>query len=601
MKNSLNKIFCFFVLLISPLMLFCQSFQYINNGGGNNTLDSSNKEEIIDIVTDSQRNSYVISRISKDGVTLNGLPIMPHELNSVRNDIVLVSYNCDGTYRWHKVFGGGGNDYLSGVEVDSQDNVYVVGSFSQCSNPGPSNPYYSISSISDNNGFYFTADPSNTLQNYCQLTFRAKFNNTGILQWFHYIHSPRDLYALGSAVFIRNTYMVNDILYCLAIIPPGSYESDSFSNTNNSLPFLHYLLKYDTSGNFISATPFDLELSNYTSAELRWYRNPYNGYYYALYLNNSSNNITVTAGGNNLDYTLPKIICFNEFGQYQWHRETTGYATLNTMTFDNQNNIYVGGYPGSQILPGSFNGYSYTAGFDGNYFIMKCNSNITSYDWVTRYTTPGNIGGYGQISSAILHYDSYNDKIIFGGQILLNTTWGSQTISGPGANNSSDPLLARFDPSNGSCLGMHRILGTNGYQDAFTSIEQDIAGDLIVGGYMGLDLTDSYGNTSFTSGGNSDFFVTKFASQVCQPLSNESFDTNSIEIYPNPTKNIINIINLTENCEYTIFNIMGSEVLSGNVSQDSNSIDLSELQSGYYILNLINSNGLNKTLKVIKE
>ena len=186
-------------------------------------------------------------------------------------------------------------------------------------------------------------------------------------------------------------------------------------------------------------------------------------------------------------------------------------------------------------------------------------------------------------------------------KILLNTTWGSQTISGPGANNSSDPLLARFDPSNGNCLGMHRIIGTNGYQDAFTSIEQDIAGDIILGGLMGLDLTDSYGNTSYTSGGNSDFFVTKFASQVCQPLSNESFDTNSIEIYPNPTKNILNIINLSENCEYTIFNIMGSKVLSGNVSQESNSIDLSELQSGYYILNLINSNGLNKTLKVIKE
>ena len=46
---------------------------------------------------------------------------------------------------------------------------------------------------------------------------------------------------------------------------------------------------------------------------------------------------------------------------------------------------------------------------------------------------------------------------------------------------------------------------------------------------------------------------------------------------------------------------MGSKVLSGNVSQKSNSIDLSELQSGYYILNLNNSNGLNKTLKIIKE
>ena len=590
----------FFFLLLIPLVSLFQSFQWIQNGGGNNTISGSlyyQKEQVIDMATDSQRNVYVISIVSKDGALVDGDPITTYEANSNNYDFLLVSYSCDGTYRWHKVFGGGSSEYPSGIEVDSQDNIFIIGFFAECDLP--SDLYYSTARIGDNNDVDYTSTNTPTS---CQRTFLAKFNSNGVFQWIHFPYSPLDNFPYSSHPFSnRNFYIVSDEIYWIASIPPGSYEGGSFSNTNNSLPFLYYLLKYDISGNFISATPFDLELSNYTSAELRWYRNPYNGYYYTLYLNNSSNNITVTAGGNNLDYTLPKIICFNELGQYQWHRETTGYATLNTMAFDNQNNIYVGGYPGSQILPGSFNGYSYTAGFDGNYFIMKCNSNITSYDWVTRYTTPGNIGGYGQISSAILHYDTYNDKIIFGGQILLNTTWGSQTISGPGANNSSDPLLARFDPSNGNCLGMHRIIGTNAYQDAFTSIEQDIAGDLIVGGYMGLDLTDSYGNTSFTSGGNSDFFVTKFATQVCQPLSNESFDTNSIEIYPNPTKNILNIINLSENCEYTIFNIMGSKVLSGNVSQESNSINLSELQSGYYILNLINSNGFNKTMKILKD
>ena len=590
----------FFFLLLIPLVSLFQSFQWIQNGGGNNTISGSlyyQKEQVIDMATDSQRNVYVISIVSKDGALVDGDPITTYEANSNNYDFLLVSYSCDGTYRWHKVFGGGSSEYPSGIKVDSQDNIFIIGFFAECDLP--SDLYYSTARIGDNNDVDYTSTNTPTS---CQRTFLAKFNSNGVFQWIHFPYSPLDNFPYSSHPFSnRNFYIVSDEIYWIASIPPGSYEGGSFSNTNNSLPFLYYLLKYDISGNFISATPFDLELSNYTSAELRWYRNPYNGYYYTLYLNNSSNNITVTAGGNNLDYTLPKIICFNELGQYQWHRETTGYATLNTMAFDNQNNIYVGGYPGSQILPGSFNGYSYTAGFDGNYFIMKCNSNITSYDWVTRYTTPGNIGGYGQISSAILHYDTYNDKIIFGGQILLNTTWGSQTISGPGANNSSDPLLARFDPSNGNCLGMHRIIGTNAYQDAFTSIEQDIAGDLIVGGYMGLDLTDSYGNTSFTSGGNSDFFVTKFATQVCQPLSNESFDTNSIEIYPNPTKNILNIINLSENCEYTIFNIMGSKVLSGNVSQESNSINLSELQSGYYILNLINSNGFNKTMKILKD
>lgn len=586
-------------LLLFPILSLSQSFQWIQNGGGNNTISGSfyyQKEQVIDMATDSQRNVYIISIVSKDGALVNENPITTYEANSNDSDFVLVSYSCDGSYRWHKVFGGGDTEYPSGIEIDNQDNVYVTGFLAECDLS--SDLYYSTARIGDDNGIDFTSTNTPTS---CQRTFLAKFDNNGIFQWIHFPYAPTSNYPYSTHPFSsRNFYIINDIIYWIVRIPPGSYEGGAFSNTNNSLPFLHYLLKYDTSGNFISATPFDLELSNYTSAELRWCRNPYNGYYYAIFLYNS-NTITVSVGGNNLDYTLPKIICFNNLGQYQWYREVTGSATLNTLTFDDQNNIYVGGFPGNQILPGSFNNYSYTSGYDGNYFIMKCNSDITSYDWVTRYSTPGNIGGYGQLASSSLHYDRINSEIIFGGQIILNTTWGTQNILGPGVNNTGDPLLARFDSSNGNCLSMHRIVGTNGFQDSFTAIEQDVAGDLIVGGFMGLDLTDSNGNTHYTSGGNTDFFVTKFATQVCQSLSNESFESDTIEIYPNPTKNILNIINLSESCEYIIFNIMGSKVLSGKVSRESNSIDLSELQSGYYILNLKNSNGLNKTLKVIKE
>ncbi|SHJ35968.1 T9SS type A sorting domain-containing protein [Flavobacterium haoranii] len=589
-------------LLLFPILSLSQSFQWIQNGGGNNTISGSfyyQKEQVIDIATDSQRNVYIISIVSKDGALVNENPITTYEANSNNYDFLLVSYSCDGNYRWHKVFGGGSSEYPSCIEVDSQDNIFIIGFFAECDLP--SDLYYSTARIGDNNGIDYTSPNTPTS---CQRTFLAKFNSNGTFQWIHFPYSAIDNFPYSSHPFSsRNFYIIDDEIYWIASIPPGSYEGGSFSNTNNSFPFLYYLLKYDTSGNFISATPFDLELSNYTSAELRWYRNPYNGYYYALYLNNSSNNITVSAGGNNLDYTLPKIICFNELGQYQWHRESTG-TNFNFLAidFDSSNNVFISGATKGTTTD-SFLGWTLNGLFTGaSSYIMKCNPNLTAYNWVTYYTTPGFIAGYIQQPLTSIYYDTFNNELVFGGSIATSTfSWNPVTLTGPGSNNSSDPLLARFDPSNGSCLGMHRIIGTNGYQDAFTSIEQDIAGDLIVGGYMGLDLTDSYGNTSFTSGGNSDFFVTKFANQVCQSLSNESFESDTIEIYPNPTKNILNIINLSENCEYTIFNIMGSKVLYGKVTRESNSIDLSELQSGYYILNLNKSNGLNKTLKVIKE
>ena len=601
MKNNLNKIFFFLAVLFIPLLSLSQSFQWIQNGGGNNTISGSlyyQREQVIDMATDSQRNVYIISIVSKDGVLVDGDPITTYEANSNNYDFLLVSYSCDGTYRWHKVFGGGSSEYPSGIEVDSQDNIFIIGFFAECDLP--SDLYYSTARIGDNNGVDYTSTNTPTS---CQRTFLAKFNSNGVFQWIHFPYSPLDNFPYSSHPFSnRNFYIVSDEIYWIANIPPGSYEGGSFSNTNNSLPFLYYLLKYDTSGNFISATPFDLEFSGGISSELRWYRNPYNGNYYATHMYNS-NTITMTAGGNTLSPSPSKIICFNDLGQYEWHRESTGNVLeIMGLTFDTNNNVYITGRAQGTSTD-SFIGWSASGQLMGaTSFIMKCNPNLTAYNWVNYYTTPGFIAGYTQLPTTPLFYNTFNNELVFGGSIATSTfSWSPLTLTGPGSNNSSDPLLTRFDPSNGNCLGMHRIIGTNGYQDAFTSIKQDIAGDLIVGGYMGLDLTDSYGNTSFTSGGNSDFFVTKFASQVCQPLSNESFDTNSIEIYPNPTKNILNIINLSGNCEYTIFNIMGSKVLSGKVSRESNSINLSELQSGYYILNLINSNGFNKTLKVIKE
>ena len=489
-----------------------------------------------------------------------------------------------------KFFWGGDIEYPSGIEVDSQDNVFVVGFLAECDDP--SSLYYSTARIGDNNGVDYTSPNTPTA---CQRTFLAKFNTNGVFQWIHYPYAPIANYPWANHPFSsRNFYIINDVIHWVCSIPPGTYEGGAFSNTNTSLPFLYYLLKYDTSGAFISATPFDLELSNFTSAELRWYRNPYNGYYYAIYLNDSSNNITVIANGNNLNYTLPKIICFNEQGQYQWHREPSGdQIKFDGLTFDNNNNIYLTGIANNFIvhsflswnLPGSNTGFAS--------FIMKCNPDITSYSWVTHHSQ-----GSANANNALFYTSS---SIYFGGAINQNPlSWNGQTIAGPGANNDADPLLARFDPATGACLGLQRLVGTNGYGDAFTNIVQDAAGDLLLGGYMGLDLTDSNGVQHFTAGGNSDFFVTKYATQACQPLSNESFENESIKVYPNPVKEKLQVV-IKENMSYTLYNLLGTVIQKGKLTPQENSINTISLQPGCYVLQLTNGQGNVLQLKMVKE
>ena len=594
MKTKLLHFF-FLAVFFLPHLSSAQ-YQWLQNGGGINTLNGSNyfsKEQVIDMATDSQRNIYVLSVISKNDVNVSNNPsilVTTYEQNPNSPDFILISYTCDGSYRWHKVFGGGGYDYASGIQIDSQDNVYVSGRQTQCSDNNGSDPYYSIPRIGNNDGVDYTF---NTTLNSCLQMFLAKFNNNGVFQWIHFPHNPLASTETGNIRIMRNFYIVNDVIHWIVQLTPGSYENGAFSNTNTTVPFLYYVLKYDTSGTFVSATPFDLQISFYTNAELRWYRNPFNGYYYAVYLNN--NTITVTAGGNTLNPDLPKIICFNDQGQYLWHSESTGY-TLNfqTLDFDPQNNIYVSGTSINYTsLSNSFLGWSLPGTNTGAAtFIMKCNPTMSAYDWVTNMN-PGasRVASVLYTSSKIYAASSFGDSPF---------VWDTQTITGPGVNNGTDPLLAAFDSNTGNCTSLHRLVGNNGVDDGFTKIIQDNNGDLILGGYMGYQLTDSNGTDYYSYGGNTDFFITKFASAACTPLSNESFEKAALYLYPNPANNYVTVA-ISENVNYELYSLTGQLIKSGSLTVNKNTINLQELSKGCYLLKLTNNNNIMQTVKVLKE
>jgi hypothetical protein len=85
-----------------------------------------------------------------------------------------------------------------------------------------------------------------------------------------------------------------------------------------------------------------------------------------------------------------------------------------------------------------------------------------------------------------------------------------------------------------------------------------------------------------------------------ETLSLETTLTNDLILYPNPTKGLLNL-NADygfENAIYSVFDITGKRVL--NDKFNSNTIDVSELSSGNYILRVIN-NGVIKTQKFIKQ
>ncbi|SEF99449.1 Por secretion system C-terminal sorting domain-containing protein [Halpernia humi] len=79
---------------------------------------------------------------------------------------------------------------------------------------------------------------------------------------------------------------------------------------------------------------------------------------------------------------------------------------------------------------------------------------------------------------------------------------------------------------------------------------------------------------------------------------NESTKNNAIEVYPNPTSNILNITNNSENASYSVYNVIGQMVAKGKVVDHK--VNVSNLEKGVYIISIDNKNTTEK-VKFIKK
>jgi hypothetical protein len=81
-------------------------------------------------------------------------------------------------------------------------------------------------------------------------------------------------------------------------------------------------------------------------------------------------------------------------------------------------------------------------------------------------------------------------------------------------------------------------------------------------------------------------------------IPEESWE-NQILVYPNPTKNVIYVLNLPENARITVLNAVGQSLLSEQVTASQIQLNLGDYQRGIYFL-VVEADGVVKTVKVVK-
>jgi hypothetical protein len=569
------------IIFLVPIFSFSQSFQWIKDGGSAENLGTNDYEQVYSIATDSEKNIYVLSKVGMSNLNVDGHPKTNYDNPSYTpTDIVLASFTCNGTYRWSKIIGGGDREEISAVQVDSQDNVYIAGRILSCDNGTGLYPYPSRI----DNDYTFSNSVSA-----CSYLFLAKFNKNGILQ---YVKRPEPNLT-GSPSFASYGFeLQNDIIYWFVWLQPGTYADGALINSNTD-PETPYVLKYNTNGSFIGGNQLGTFQFFGDVSFTKYYRNPYNGNYYMACAKTSSFD-TFTINGQPV-VNSAALVCYDNNGNLLWKRENNNnnanYMKFYDLDFDPQNNIYIAGTMGGNNV-NSFIGYSIPI-LNSPAFVMKVDATASNLLWASHHNTLVT-AGYG----ALVYNGS---EVAFTGWCAgTNFTWGSQSINVTATNEGQDVLLARFNSTTGACLSLNNIRSTVGSTDRGTALAVDASGDYIVGGGFAATLYDTNNNTVVNEGGTTDFFIAKFATQACSPLSTTTFEETTIKVYPNPVVNEVTVP-VEENASYTLYSITGQTVKQGKLTKVNNSIGMHNLSKGYYLLKVTNDNGNSQNFKVLKE
>lgn len=503
----MNQIFRLFFTLLFTILLgnsFCifaqPDWQWGKRGGsfgsGSGYLSS---EEVLDMATDKNGNVYVLS-VHNPGATPN---VDGHVGTGIYDNMILASWNCNGTFRWMKTFGTAGNTIAKNLGLDTLGGVYVAGISTS------TNPFQ-----------YAYFDSDTTLGNTNKGLFLIKYDTSGDYKW---LRMPQPDTASATSLSFNFPYGLavapNGDCYMFNHLSPGNYNGSSYIVSEYGF----HLLRYNKEGTFISGTPIDMSVSSTTFGPdlnnvqfSQFNRNHKNGKFYIFgqyfpdYGDLTFGTTSINTPGPGVGIGPIFLASFNSSGDNIWVKQSTpaGYITNRYCkpVLDEQGNIYIGGdaFP---YTVNEFNGYTFTNSMgDGMVaFVSSLDSN-GSHRWTTNANTDGEIIGHG------ISY--INNTLSLTGYYGREVQWGTKELTNRiGATSGADVYLARFNASTGAIVSLDSLV-TSGIGNTGTAVVNDKNGNAYVGGRFSEQLYVD-GTTLNSAGGDYDWFVAKFGSSNC--------------------------------------------------------------------------------------
>jgi len=615
-----------FLFLLSSFFSNAQTYnwQWAMKGGGSN--GGIDEEQIHDIKVGTDGNYYFIATIEGNSNTqLDGEPVDVYNSTIGGKDIFLFSTDCEGQVRWSQAIGGEGNDRAYNLVLDSNNNVYVGAYLTGGSSynlhfspdpthditPFPANQeaYKRIYLVKyDNNGVF---QDKKTLQGTVSSTDEARILDL-------VIDSQNKLHFIVG--LLRGTHLDSQVTV------PVQYVYDPSTWTYH---FQYLLVQYDTNLDYVNSMILPIEpTSIFPIGKTRFaYDEVLNQYYIAgekeiafnlIYDGDAIVNKSFILAFNGINSTTG--VDGNEVWRREIYADPTGAGGLadnrfNSLIIDGNSDVYFGGR-----VYQSANAQNPIKIYD------PTNTNVQPYLFTptTNYALPMimklNSDGEVQWVQATAAHDSFisasgprrgkgialnGSEVAFGVQGGADT-WGTINIARPlGASFQPDPVLVRLNKQTGAVINVHDIQGEAVSTKQMTAVATDNDGNYITAGTFNANLfmNNTLGITPLISTGEADFFVAKLGATPCgTPVSTDKFNKLNVNVYPNPTTDIVNIETDEKLTTYKIFNESAQQIMGrGQIYEGKYQINLEELPSGVYFILIKTETGKATTLKVIKK
>lgn len=493
------------------------------------------------VAIDASGNVYITGTTYSTGMATSGA----HQTTFGGSyDVFISKFNSSGVRQWTTYYGGSGLENGTGIALDVNGNIYIVGNTT------------STSGIATSGSFQTNIVGSSD-------AFIVKFNSSGVRQWATYYGGNGSSGESFNGISIDANGSI--IVSGLTSSTSGIASSGAYQTTYGGGSYDIFFARFNSSGvrqwaTYYGSSGFDgaYAISNDATGNI-----------FVSCITNSTSGVAssgayqTTYGGGNNDIL---IIKFDSNGARQWgtYYGGTGDDEAYGIAIDTIGNILITGGTGTSSNMTSTGAHQTSYGGNGDAFVLKFNTNGTRL-WATYFGGAQLEYGFGIATQ--LNGDFY----------ITGQTYSSSGIATSGVYQTtfkgvSDAFVAKF---NSSGVRQWSTYYGDTANDIGYGIVTDGSGNTFIAGLTAspIGVTTSGAFQTTYGGGGSDAFIAAFTNSGGLPIELLSF--NLSKVYQNSVLKVFcdwqtasefnnNYFSIERSRDGNYFEVIGELAGSGN-------------------------------------